>query len=445
MQTSTIKPVRLILLLLGLLLAGCAGSQSISATDVASEPAVDEMPGLSMPELPLPSEIRVPAEVSSEYLKRGVDYETDLYHEDVEIQNDALRFRTTEEIIDVAITLYWLKVPDYECEKTIRTEWSNSYKTKYIGIANFSDNRWEWARIHEGQYSEDNVKQGAILVALAVNGDAALRWLIAGDLAPPVVKRVSPALLSAGVQSEFYAKFVNDIPDQYLWTFGGGLSIDSSTEEVPDVYVEGLGNYTGTLTVSNPSGSSDFEFSYEILDQMEYEPLHLIALPQGNLFHVGEEIPITVYTGEIPEVMPMDYAIVGMSYPDALHYVFGSYGIGEISEDRWEADGFWSNQPDPDIWFLELPDEYIIEESIDGTQLTFLSLVLAPVSSVVHYGEGGICNLKLKATMPGEFKLSFQELRPNQSTLATYYNQNGTTGFWHDISNEGQPSITVLP
>ena len=423
-----------------LLLSACGG-EAVPVLETGNE--VMEIPVGDHPELleaalPAPREALQLLDGQGSSFSWAGEFEQNLPHHNVVVDGKSLKFNDGyEERLGYA--LYWLKLPDYEIEHWIRFEPKN--EGFYVGIANWETNRWNFeSRI----YTEEHALDGMLLVAVISTHRKILQWINAGDLAPPFVKECTPCVLSENAQSEFRAVLKNDLATDYHWEFGGGVQPLESFDEVPDVFVSGQGDYTGNLTVGNQAGSSTFEFSYTVIGEAEYEPLHLYAIPDKSQIHTGEEVTITMYTGLIPEKLGFTGVNFGLNYADSVEYVPNSFNVGAVGGETWEVDGIWDRGIYDEAYFIPAPDAWIKEKQLNGLSGNFLPFTVAPVGFPPQSGEGELCNLRLKFSESGVYPIQFVGRITVDRTFFDVYG-SGKRGYWHDISNDTQPSITVLP
>ncbi|MCB1219160.1 MAG: PKD domain-containing protein [Planctomycetales bacterium] len=392
-------------------------------------------------DLPAPSAIRLPSETQSAYLKQATDFEQDLPFRNVGMIGDRLGFIPAK-FDPISYALYWLNVPPSSAEPTVQFDPGFDRELAWLGIANFSTDRWDFGHGEQLQYGPQHRQAGMILVAVVCTNYDELEWLVAGGSAPPFVKSVSPRAMSAGTVNDFRVSFTDDPAQSYSWQFGGGLSITQSSLANPKYSVLTPGDYSGTLTVANSAGTVVHDFSYSVLPATQYEPLHLYAVPSKSMVFAGEEITVSIRTGLIPQSEAAVTARVALQFPTGLQYVSDSFNTGAPGGEKWAIDGFWALQPDDDAFFLSYPDSWLAEVPGPGSGLQHMEISLAAAKLTPQFGSGVLCNLKLKCSEPGTYALSF--LEATDVVVTSFTTMEGEV-LWHDISNEGQPSITVLP
>ncbi len=394
-----------------------------------------------MGQLPEPRLLRLPSETQSAYLKQAVDFEAGLPYRNIGLSAGRLSYIPAK-FDPLAYALYWLKLPAAAETPTVQFDPGFDRDRAWLGIANFSTNRWDFGRAEELEYTAQHSTGGMILTAVVCQEYDELEWLIAGGLAPPFVKRVSPTVFSVGPAANCKALLEDDPANSYSWQFGGGLSIAQSSQANPQFSVTNLGDYSGTLTVANPAGSSTFDFSYSVVPASQYEPLHLYAIPSKSTVSAGEEFTVALRTGLIPQSQAVLTARVALLFPVEFAYVPDSFNTGAQGGDKWAVDGFWALQPSEDAFFLTYPDSWLEEVPGPGGGLHHMEISLAAAQLTPQYGSGVLCNLKLKCDKPGTYALSFLE---STDVVVTSFTTDAGEVLWHDISNKGQPGITVLP
>jgi PKD repeat protein len=83
---------------------------------------------------------------------------------------------------------------------------------------------------------------------------------------PPVITSVNPLEGITGTDVQFIATVGGTAPFTYDWSFGGGATPDTSTEESPTVTLGAVGSYNASLTVTNAAGSDTFDFTLDVTD-----------------------------------------------------------------------------------------------------------------------------------------------------------------------------------
>jgi len=82
---------------------------------------------------------------------------------------------------------------------------------------------------------------------------------------PPTLSSVQPETGVTGRAVEFSATVFGTPPFDYIWDFGDGATPSSSTLPNPSVIMRAIGNYDGSVTVSNPFGEDTLPFTYEVI------------------------------------------------------------------------------------------------------------------------------------------------------------------------------------
>lgn len=435
-----------------LLVAGCAGSQ-VSMPEPLTV-LETRGPGLS---LPPPDELRVPADVGGEYLKLGVDYEEDLPHEHVYTRFGKLCFSPdwSDEVPgrdELAYAMFWLKVPEYE--HTPMIQWQSSGKDLnedyWIGLANFRRGTWDWLPAKwQDAFTEDHITSGfLLLVVVSIHYGLELEWLIAGDLRPPFIWATDPELVMTGAQTTFAAKQYSsyrakyrDDPESGRWYFGGGAAPEVVPAIEPLVTIGAPGEYTGEVTLSNASGSFTFGFDYTVVEECDYEPQHLYAVPDKTALHVGEEALITIISGDFPEDRPFACANMGMTIESGADFVFGSLNAGAPGGDKYDMDGVWTPMADNSLGFLDFFEEFISAQGTGIPGLNRFGFGLNSCWPPIVTDGGEICNFRFVFTEPGVYTLGFQEFY--SIGLTWYGTPDGGEEYWYDVSNIPVPQIVV--
>jgi PKD repeat protein len=84
--------------------------------------------------------------------------------------------------------------------------------------------------------------------------------VIALPLEPPSISNVNPLSGITGAQVQFTAEATGSAPFTYEWSFGGGATPDTSTDESPTVTLGATSNYNASVTLTNSQGSDTFDF-----------------------------------------------------------------------------------------------------------------------------------------------------------------------------------------
>jgi PKD repeat protein len=91
--------------------------------------------------------------------------------------------------------------------------------------------------------------------------------LMSGAVIPaPVVNSVSP--LAGGAREELtMTADVTGVVTNWAWDFGGGATPNTSTDASPVITLKGRGDYSASVTVSNPFGSDTYNFQLIVADK----------------------------------------------------------------------------------------------------------------------------------------------------------------------------------
>ncbi|MCD6283297.1 PKD domain-containing protein [bacterium] len=89
---------------------------------------------------------------------------------------------------------------------------------------------------------------------------------------PPTILSVGPTQGHVGDEVTFVAVVEGDEPMSYDWSFGGGATPDTSTDERPDVTLSSTADtYSASLTVTNAAGFATFPFDLLLKAGSEYD------------------------------------------------------------------------------------------------------------------------------------------------------------------------------
>jgi PKD repeat protein len=83
---------------------------------------------------------------------------------------------------------------------------------------------------------------------------------------PPAINSVSPLSGGANDNVTFTADVTNTVAD-WSWDFGGGATPNTSTDASPAVMLAGKGDYSASVTATNPFGSNTFNFTVSVSDK----------------------------------------------------------------------------------------------------------------------------------------------------------------------------------
>ena len=140
-------------------------------------------------------------------------------------------------------------------------------QTDALGRFNFTHVQ-EGAYVLAGSLTASGPFTGATK-AFGVPGQQTARVIFAIDTPPPgspTVTAVSPTgpVGAAGASITFTAT-ADQSPTRWAWDFSTGATPQNSTDASPVVTLGGAGDYTGTVTASNATGTSlPFSFSYMV-------------------------------------------------------------------------------------------------------------------------------------------------------------------------------------
>jgi PKD repeat protein len=127
---------------------------------------------------------------------------------------------------------------------------------------------------------------------------------------PPEVVSVSPLSGATDAPIQFSAAVNGVGPFTYSWSFGGGATPDTSSDEQPSVVLsDTTGDYNCSLMVTNAAGSDTFDFGFTI----GIPPEVSAVVPQGGV--TGTDVMFNaVITGDMPMTYAWDFD--GGALPD---------------------------------------------------------------------------------------------------------------------------------
>jgi hypothetical protein len=424
-------------LLLLISAASCTGSSGTPA-----ESSVGLAPAFASYQLPTPVQLRnISGLLESGSFKFGMEFQTEWPRfgaEPAEVGSSLFMSNGgAEPVTRYCFAGYSLGVPLGDFDNTLRLEKPASWEagTFWVGLANFSANRWDWqvvdgyaAVVDPARHLEDNTA----FVYLVYTGDGVqeIESIRLGALAPPFVRNVSPSIGTAGADVVFGARLLEsdkfaDQPyyaDQWHWEFGSAASPAVSYSENPQVTLAPPGDYVCRLTATNPAGTVEHQF-------------HLVAIPRKETATVGERVRVRIVTGELSPYEPLSsLSGVGVSVPEGAAYVPGSFNVGSIGGDAYNTDGLWSVMNPPISDFLVVPDDWFDAIPTDVPGQLLLPFSVAPIQGRDITAPGVLFNFELVFDSPGVYPLGFVDVYQGERTHFT--EESGRRNYWYDISND---------
>jgi len=430
--------------------ASCTGSSGTPAESPARlAPAFGSYP------LPAPAQLRdTSGLLESASFKFGMEFQTEWPRfgaEPAEVGSSLFMSNGgTEPVTRYCFVGYSLSVPLGDFDNTLRLEKTASWEdgTFWVGLANFSADRWDWqvvdgvaAVVDPARHLQDNTA----FVYLVYTGDGVqeIESIRLGALAPPFIRNVSPSIGTAGAGVVFSARLLesdefDDQPyyaDQWQWVFGSAASPAESYSENPQVTLATVGDYVCRLTATNPAGTVEHEFHLVVRPPGQYAPATLYAIPRQETATVGEHVKVRIVTGELSPYEPLcSLSGVGVSVPEGAAYVPGSFNVGSIGGDAYNTDGLWSVMNPPISDFLVVPDDWFDASPTDVPGQLLLPFSVAPIQGRDITAPGVLFNFELVFDSPGVYPLGFVDVYQGERTHFT--EESGRRNYWYDISND---------
>jgi hypothetical protein len=197
-----------------------------------------------------------------------------------------------------------------------------------------------------------------------------------------------------------------------------------------------------TLTVADSSGAQGVTQLAVSIAPLVLAADTLYAIPIQRSVRAGEPVDILIATG--PTTDPLQYVMLGLTFPDDGKYVYGSFNHGAPGGNRDGVDGLWTAMgatgfltvPEGDGGFLPYP-------GIGGGRVRF-DMSATPLGGRDLQGVGGaLCCLQVKFSRAGTKELGFQQLA---TVKRTYFASSTAEFYWHDIGNSqaGSPRSVAV-
>ena len=173
---------------------------------------------------------------------------------------------------DLAFAIYALDSSGFEPPEQLWLEWFQSadFGHLWIGLADFSANRWDWYPGPAWGYlaldGEKYFGQGLGYAVVLCSGQSPWRLksirILPGT--PPQISSAAPESGTAG--ASLAASCINGggAADSFSWDFGGGASPNTSTLQAPEIELGAAGTYNCTLTLANAAGTDDYAWQLVI-------------------------------------------------------------------------------------------------------------------------------------------------------------------------------------
>ena len=172
---------------------------------------------------------------------------------------------------DLAIICYGADLAAFVHNSHLSLGWylDHDYGDAWVGMANYTDNRWDWYPVQEGTpITFDptvHLIGGVAWFAVVVIGED--EWILDhiwfGDTALPVINSVTP---TNGREGDVITLEANMRPgsgpvDSWAWNFGAAADPGFSTDISPEVTLQAPGTYNCEVTATNAAGSSNFDLT----------------------------------------------------------------------------------------------------------------------------------------------------------------------------------------
>ena len=261
-----------ILMLLVILLASCGG---IVSSNRDGSPG---LPGGKLPpiNLPAPSTMRDSAVITSGVFRHGSQFASALASQLVTPSGNSLSFTPSwvnnGGLTGAAYAIYAFDSSGYSTDDSVHLAWQakgSSNNDLWIGMANFSRDRWDWSTGLAGDAlpydpAHYSASGHVYVVVLCLGNDIwELRSICISPDVPPVVIAVHPLSCTTGLPLAFAATVEGSV-DSYSWDFGGGAAPNTSTDSAPTVTAGAPGVYSASVTVSNAYGSDAYSFDLTV-------------------------------------------------------------------------------------------------------------------------------------------------------------------------------------
>ncbi|MEP0813753.1 MAG: aryl-sulfate sulfotransferase [bacterium] len=165
---------------------------------------------------------------------------------------------------------------------------------------------------------------------------------------PPEIESVAPDIGMATMPGKFAAEVSGDQPLAFHWDFGGGASPNESQDSSPVVdFGPNPGNYSASLTVSNPAGSDRYDFTLEVIPLSGdgytlYAPLigdktYLVDM-EGEVVHYWTSQYIPAFSCELTEGGEL------LRICNTEEHPFGMVNGGRLEKFDWDGNLLWSHE-----------------------------------------------------------------------------------------------------
>jgi hypothetical protein len=163
----------------------------------------------------------------------------------------------------------------------------------------------------------------------------------------------------------------------------------------------------------------------------------IYAVPDKSHCAPGEHVRITVYCSE--SAYPFQYLVgARITFADGCNYVPGSLNAGAPGGGRWDVDGIWTQTEAQSL--LEYGDSFLPKKALAGG-LACIDFNITPIGGhSIDVASGALFSFELEVNESTSIGI-----QPRDGVLTTYYDGSSGTRQWADMTNTGQPGITVGP
>jgi PKD repeat protein len=190
---------------------------------------------------------------------------------------------------------------------------------------------------------------------------------------PPIIESVTPETGNAGASVVFSANIAGSAPLAYQWSFGGGATPNTSTEESPMAILNAKGTYASSLTVSNAYGSDTFDFELNVLSW------HIETLDSTG--DVGLSTSIALDSNGLPHISYGDYTNNSLKY---TYYNASSWIVQTVDSGNdagWDTSIALDSNNRPHISYLD--------ETTKDLKYAYYNDTLWDIAIVDHQGTVG--------------------------------------------------------
>ncbi|MBN2080842.1 PKD domain-containing protein [bacterium] len=263
--------VTTVLLSLSLIMlsAGCGGSSSVTNAPAVSPLSTEPLPAGTQSQLPVPSELKSTAEITSGIFRAGSQFDAGLPHHNVTpVSTTAVftpNYDPASKSKDLAYAFYSFDTTGYSHDSTLNIRWqtTHDYGDCWIGLTDWTTDTWRWYTLDESERitfpSTACIDDGLVIAAVLLVGMDTweLSSLFLSLKPPPDILNVTPSSGTEGADAEFAVICDPALgqPTSWNWDFAGAATPASSTSSHPAVTLGTPGLYHCTVTVANAAGT----------------------------------------------------------------------------------------------------------------------------------------------------------------------------------------------